>query len=250
MLQRITDALRRGFGWELVACALVDHTRGMCVYEALSTGTEAGVSAGFSHSIAEGVAGEVARTGLALVLDDVDTRSHSRPAMRGTRSKLCVPVRHGGEVVALLKVESTRTGAFRGQLPLLETVAEQVAGAIASARLHGQLLHRASLLEMVREVSHAALDAGELGLLLDRVVAYIRERFDLTVVSIFLTTEDGQHFRETAHSGCTPDEAGRQDSWPADMGIVGRAIRTGEPQLVLDVAADPDYLHLHDSVGA
>ena len=173
-----------------------------------------------------------------------------RPAMPAARSKLCVPVRHGGEVVALLKVESSHPAAFRGQLPLLETVAEQVAGAIASARLHSELVHRASLLEMVRDVSHAALDAGELGLLLDRVVAYIHERFDLAVVSIFLTTPDARHFRETAHSGCTADEAGRQDRWPASFGVVGRAIRTGEPQLVPNVSADADYLRVHDGVTA
>lgn len=250
MLQRITDAMRRGFGWELVACAMLDHARGVCVYEALSTGAQAGVRVGFSHPVAEGVMGEVARTGTARLLDDVAALAVSRPAMPGTRSKLCVPVRHGGEVVALLKLESSAPAAFRGQLPLLETVAEQVAGAIASARLHRELTHRAALLEMVREVSHAALDAGELRLLLDRVVAYIRERFDLAVVSIFLTTEDGGHFRETAHSGCTRDEAVRQDQWPAGSGIVGRALGTGLAQLVPDVTADPDYLRVHASVAS
>jgi diguanylate cyclase (GGDEF)-like protein len=30
--------------------------------------------------------------------------------------------------------------------------------------------------------------------------------------------------------------------WPLDMGVCGRAYHTGEPQLVTDVAADPDYL--------
>ncbi len=31
--------------------------------------------------------------------------------------------------------------------------------------------------------------------------------------------------------------------WPTNMGVVGRALRTHEPQLVLDVDSDPDFLH-------
>lgn len=247
MLQRITDALQRAFGWEFVACIVVDAARGRFSAEALSPGAANGLRAGTSRPLGHGVVGMVARSGEAMVLHDACGSGVHGGLMPAARSILCVPVRHRGEVVALLDVESTESDAFHGQLPVLETVAEQVAGAIASARLHRQVAHRARLLEMVSEVSKAALEAGELKLLLDRVVEYIRQHFELAVVSILLTEGRRREFREMAHSGYgnLPRER-----WIVAEGVVGRAIRTREPQLVLDVEADPDFVRIRPGVVA
>ncbi|HYW06830.1 MAG TPA: diguanylate cyclase, partial [Longimicrobium sp.] len=247
MLQRITDALQRGFGWEFVACIVVDAARGRFSAEALSADVATGLRAGISRPLGQGVVGMVARSGESMVLHDACTSGVHGGLMPGARSILCVPVRHRGEVVALLNLESGDPDAFQEQLPVLETVAEQVAGAIASARLHKQVAHRARLLEMVSEVSKAALEAGELKLLLDRVVKYIRQRFDLAVVSILLTEGRRRAFREIAHAGYG-DLSGER--WTVAEGVVGRAIRTREPQLVLDVEADPDFVCMRPGVVA
>jgi diguanylate cyclase (GGDEF)-like protein len=42
---------------------------------------------------------------------------------------------HNGEVLAVLNAESKRVGAFRGQRPMLETVADQIAGILRAAHL-------------------------------------------------------------------------------------------------------------------
>ena len=248
MLQRITDALKRGFGWEFVACIVVDGSRGRFSAEALSADGATLLRSGISRPLGHGVVGTVARGGEGVVLDDIHSTGIHSGLMPGARSILCVPVRHRGEVVALLDLESSVPGAFRDQLPLLRTIAEQVAGAIASARLHRQVAHRAHLLEMVSEVSKAALEAGELKLLLDRVVVYIREHFDLSVVSILLTDGRRREFREMAHAGYAVIPDG--DRWTVSEGVVGRAIRTGEAQLVLDVDADPDFMRINPGVKA
>lgn len=245
MLQRITDAMMRHFGWEFVACVSVDPARGRFVCEALSTYGPTDVHVGYSRAIGSGVVGEVALTGKAVLLDDVRDAVNYVETQRGTRSEVCVPVLHHGETVALLNLESTRPAAFRDELPLLETVAEQVAGAIASARLHEELQRRARLLEMVGEVSKAAMDAGELRLLLERVVAYVHARFPLLLCSILLADVEGGEFTQTATAGTLHREAFAGARWPTSTGIVGRALRTGEPQLVTDVRADPDYLEVN-----
>jgi len=245
MLQRITDALSRKFGWEFVACVSIDRARGRFMCEALSTSASTDVHPGYSRELGSGVVGEVALTGRPILLDDVRAYPNYVDTLRGAVSELCVPVLHQGETVAILNLESTRPAAFRHQLPLLQTVAEQVAGAIASARLHAELTHRAGLLETLGELGRVATDAGELGLLLDRVVGFVHERFPLQLAAILLVDGDEREFHQTAFAGDLVRAARPGRRWPVTSGIVGRAIRTGEAQLVPDVRADPDYLRVN-----
>jgi len=135
MLQRITDALAQKFGWEFVACVTVDHERKRFVCEAVTSSQSTDIEVGYSRELGSGVVGEVAMLARPILLDDVRTSKNYVETMPGTRSELCVPVLHRGELVAILNLESTRPRAFHDQLPLVQTVADQIAGAIHSARL-------------------------------------------------------------------------------------------------------------------
>lgn len=248
MFQRVADALRRKFGWEYVAAASVDWERNRFVCEALSTDLPSAIYVGYTRELGTGVVGEVALTGRPILLDDVRTADNFVDTLPGARSELCVPVRHGGRTVAVLNLESTRAGTFHDQLPLLETVAEQVAGAIANARLYDELRRRARLLEMVSEVSKAALEAGELDLLLTRIVEYVHCHFPLSTAAILLVDAEQSEFEQTAQAGGVERTVPLKKKWGVDRGIVGRAIRTGEVQLVMDVREDPDYLEVDPRV--
>ena len=50
MLQRITDALARTFGWEFVACVSIDAGRERFVCEALSTAVPTEVRPGYGRA--------------------------------------------------------------------------------------------------------------------------------------------------------------------------------------------------------
>ena len=250
MLQRITDALARTFRWEFVACVSIDAAHDRFVCEALSTTVPTDVHPGYSRALGSGVVGEVALTGRPILLDDVRAHPNYVDTLPGAMSELCIPVLHHGETVAILNLESTRPAAFRGQLPLLQTVAEQVAGAVASARLHAELTRRAELLAMLGELGRVATDAGELGLLLDRVVSYVHQRFPLLLAAILLVDMEKGEFGQTAFAGELAADARRGMRWPVTTGIVGRAIRTGETQLVADVRTDPDYLSVNGTTVA
>jgi diguanylate cyclase (GGDEF)-like protein len=250
MFQRVADALRRTFGWEYVACASVDWERNRFVCEALSTDMPSGIYVGYSRELGSGVVGEVALTGKPILLDDVRTADNFVDTLPGAAAELCVPVRHGGRTVAVINLESTRPGAFHGQITLLETVAEQVAGALANARLYDEVRRRARLLEMVSEVSKAALDAGQLDPLLQRIVDYVHAHFPLATAAILLVDEEYGEFEQTAHAGGVLQRVPLGTKWTFDQGVVGRAIRTGEPQLVPDVGADPDYVDVDASVAS
>src|SRR5437762_11464174 len=195
MMQRITDALASKFEWEFVALVMVDNHRGTFVCEAVTSAQPTEIHAGYSRALGSGVVGEVAAIEHPILLDDVRTFPNYVETMPGTMSELCVPVHHG-ELVAILNLESTRLAAFHDQLPLLITVADQIAGAIANARLFEETRQRARLMEMMSEVSRTALEATDLTELLDRIVRYVRERFAVERVSINLR-DAGAHAGET-----------------------------------------------------
>jgi diguanylate cyclase (GGDEF)-like protein len=186
MMQRITDALARKFEWEFVALVMVNADRTAFVCEAVASTQPTEIHAGYSRPLGSGVVGEVATTRKPILLDDVGTFPNYVETMPGTMSEICVPVLHHDDLVAILNLESVRPAAFHDQLPLLVTVADQIAGAIANARLFEETRKRARLMEMMSEVSRTALEATDLGELLENVVRYVLEQFPVERVTITL----------------------------------------------------------------
>jgi len=244
MLQRIAEALQARFACDLVALVRVDRDPPRFVCEAAVARLPTPVRPGYARELGSGVVGQVASSGEPLLIDDVGAFPEYVETMSGIRSEVCVPVLHRGRVVALLNLESRRRAAFRGQLRLLTAVAEQIAGAIASARLFEEVRRRAFFLEVLSEVSRTALETGDLDQVLGRIVRYLRAKFDLALAAIVVADESGAEWVHRAIATRGDLAVPRRRRWPVGAGVVGRAIRTGEPQRVLDVAADPDFFAL------
>ncbi len=247
MLQRLTDALARRLEVELVSLVRVDHEERRFVCEALTSRLPTEVHVGYGRPIGSGVVGHVAASGEPLRLDDVAEFANYVETMRGVRSELCLPIKHRGEVVALLNLESTRRAAFRDFEPLALAVAEQIAGAISSARLYEEIRRRAFVLEVLGEVSRAALASAELREVLSRIVHFLQQRFDLLLGAIVVANEAGTEWEHRALAMRHPQPVLRR-RWPVGAGVVGRAIRTGEPQLVLEASEDPEFFALDGQV--
>jgi diguanylate cyclase (GGDEF)-like protein len=248
MLQRVSDTLRQTCGWEFVACVSLDLDENRFVCEALSTDLPTTIHVGYSRPLGSGVVGEVASSGQPVLLDDVSAFSGYVETLAGARSELCVPVRHQGKTIALFNLESLRPAAFRGQLPLLERVAEQLSGVIAHAQMYDEVRRRARLLEMVSEVSRVALEAEDRTAILHRIVEYVHSRFPLSTAAILLVDEEAGTFEQSAHVGGVAMTTPVGVRWDYTRGIVGRAIQTRQPQIVEDVGVDPDYLLVDPSV--
>lgn len=248
MLQRITDTLAHKFGWQFVALMTVDRERNVFVCEAMTSMVPTTVYVGYGRALGSGVVGQVAQTGEAMVIDDVRTWPNYIDTLHGAQSEICVPVCHHGRLVAVLNIESMEAGAFHGQLPLLTTVADQIAGAIASAQLYEELRRRAALMEMMSEVSRTALDATDLNELLERIVRFVHGRFPLEVVAIVMYDQARHEFVQGASAGTLQTHATTR--WPASRGVMGRCIRTGETQIVTDVMRDPEYIAVNERVAS
>jgi len=249
MLQRVSDLVAARFGCEFVALVRVDREPARFVCEALTTSLPTEVHVGYGRELGSGVVGRVALTGEPVVLDDVALDPQYVETLPGARSELCVPVRQHGAVLAVLNLESPRRAAFRGRLPLFLEVADQISGAVASALWLEASRRRTAHLEILAELSRRALAVEDLDDRLARVVEFLRERLDLELVALLVADERGRVWRHRAIASLRAGELERRATWPTSSGVVGRAMRTGEPQLVLDVASDPDYLAI-DRVSA
>jgi diguanylate cyclase (GGDEF)-like protein len=250
MLQRITDALAARFSWEFVALVRIDQDPARFVCEAVTTALPSAVHVGYGRELRSGVVGEVAATGQPILLDDVRAHPNYIETLPGARSELCVPIKHRGGVVAILNLESPRLSAFHFQLPLVQAIAEQIAGAVASARLYAETKQRVGYLEVLGEISRIALEGEDLDDLIERIARFVHDRFGFALVAIVVADESGRFWKHRALITDQPLCVDKDNRWSVEAGVVGRAIRSGEPQLVLDVRHDPDYFPALEDVAA
>jgi signal transduction histidine kinase len=73
-------------------------------------------------------------------------------------------------------------------------------------------------------------------------------RANVGLVAVIVETEDGTRGLRFLVSQGYPEESmatyEEDDLWSLDEGIIGRVVRTGEPELVEDVTSDPDYVEI------
>lgn len=120
-----------------------------------------------------------------------------------------------------------------------------------ASELSEGLRERANLLEILATVAREALEADSLDGLLQRVVEFVHERLPVTIVSVILLDPGGTRFEKEVWTGSIDlEQPGESGEWPVTIGLAGRCARTGEPQLVLDVRSDPDYVPGNTRVAA
>jgi len=67
-------------------------------------------------------------------------------------------------------------------------------------------------------------------------------------VAIVIADESGAEWSHRAFATRGPIDLELPPRWSVERGVVGRAIRSGQPQFVSDVSADPDYFHVNEAV--
>ncbi len=241
-LQQIVRLLQEHLHCEFVACASIDLRSGRFRCEALATDIPSMIHVGYGRDLGSGVVGEVAASGQTLYVADVTRHANYVETMPGAHSELCVAMRHNGEVMGVINAEALRCDAFAEEIDLLETIAEQLAGMFAAERLSSEQRQRVELLSMLSELSRTAIDADGLDEVLLRIVQFLRERFALESVGVLLADSSPDRLRFSAHAGNSVFHGRSGGDWPATLGIVGRAFRTGQAQYVADVIGDPDYV--------
>ncbi|MEW6047731.1 MAG: sensor domain-containing diguanylate cyclase, partial [Bacillota bacterium] len=141
LIDRLLRLVRDMFGYPNPAILLVDEEAG-----GLRLAGAYGYDApdNLRIPLERGVTGYVARTGLAVRVDDVTRDSRYIPGVRGARSEIAVPIHIKERVLGVLNVESTKVSAFTDEdVRVLQMVADQAAVALQNAHLLGLTAHMA-----------------------------------------------------------------------------------------------------------
>jgi PAS domain S-box-containing protein len=136
MLHELLARLSEELAVDEASVLLLDDATGELVMSATHGRLDAQESA-VRIPLGVGVAGRVAATGEALVVEDVSTGAVVSPHLATHMSSTAaVPVRSDGRVVGVLRVSTQERRQFPpGHIRLLEIVADRMAGALARARL-------------------------------------------------------------------------------------------------------------------
>lgn len=101
---------------------------------------------------------------------------------------------------------------------------------------------RAGIADLLLDLSYILLFEDDIDVMLQGIVAYLRERFGLSLATIALMEADGRNLVLRAYAGNSRVDLRPGVIWPAERGLTGRALRQRGTVFVADVHADPDYV--------
>lgn len=140
LLELVTNVVSHRFGFYHVGVFLIDPVEKAAVLRASnSLGGRRMVARKHSLPIGQvGIVGHVAASGEARIALDVgeDATFFNNPDLPETRSEMALPLSVRGQIIGVLDVQSTQSGAFTpADVETLNILADQVAIAIENARL-------------------------------------------------------------------------------------------------------------------
>ena len=176
---------------------------------------------------------EVIRKSRQLITQDYVRECQARnltPILENVYAWMGVPLNAGAESIGALSIGS-RDGATaytRGQLELLQAIADQTAGAIVKARLLQETQQRARQLSTLNEITRQLTSTLELGPLLQNILENAVGILNCEAGSLLLLDEQSKElvFKVTV-GPVAANLIGQR--LPAGTGIVGRAVQTRSP---------------------
>jgi signal transduction histidine kinase len=240
---------------EAASLWITDEEHGELVFK-VNLGPAVGSLAGMRLPLGRGIAGEVAVSGRPIIVNDVhnDPRWFKGVDERSgfeTRAMAVVPLIAKDMIIGVIQVINKRNGtAFTdADLALLTSFAAQAAGAIENARLFEltdqALAARLEELSVMQQIDRELNAAGlNLERVLNLTLEWAMRHTGATAGVVGLVDHEHHGVQLLAMQGYR-EEFQRYRSgelWPIDRGIAGRVIRSGQPEIVADVTADPDYI--------
>ncbi len=219
--------------------------------------------------LGEGIAGEVARSGEARLLRDLDPgAADGRTAPYATGSAICAPLRLRGDVLGVINLNDKRgrDGRYRefdeDDLMLAVVLANQGAMAIEAARsmesareqalLRKNLVHleaqvdalegQAAALQVVQQVTDLVVSSHGLDEVLTRIVRGTTSLLGARRGSLMLVDPQSGEMRMRAAVG-VPAEVFEGARSRVGRGIAGGVALRGEPTLIRDLSGGDGAAH-------
>jgi len=150
---------------------------------------------GIRLKLGESVAGRVAQTRQPLRIDDYSIWDGRTLKFGGVpfRAVLDVPMLYGGELIGVLTADETGDSERKfseADERLLTLFASQAAGAIHSARLHEETIHRLKHLQVLRVVDQAISSSLDMRLTLNILLTHAISQLGVDAADVFLLHPD------------------------------------------------------------
>ncbi len=194
LVQRVVDLAQERFGLYYAGLFLVEETKEGGKWAVLVAGTgEAGkkmVADGHRLEVGgQSMIGRCIATAHADIrqrVDEADVR-FVNPLLPETRAEMALPLISRGEVIGALTIQSAQEGIFSQEdIAVFQAMANQVANAIANARLVETVQMRLREMEILEEVSTAVSSMFSLDYTLDATVRALSEEMAFTYIAINL----------------------------------------------------------------
>jgi GAF domain-containing protein/DNA-binding response OmpR family regulator len=187
LLNETIDLISKQFGFYHAGAFLLDEQNEYAVLQAASSeGGQRMLAREHKLKVGEvGIVGYVAGTGEPRVALDVGTDAvyFDNPDLPNTRSEMALPLKVRERVIGVLDVQSTQKAAFsEDDMAVLQTLADQLATAIANANLFQRVREDSMRRALINEVNQAAASSLDVEELLDRAGEAISRQLEMPCV--------------------------------------------------------------------
>jgi PAS domain S-box-containing protein len=266
VLDRAAHLVQESFGYHHVGLFTLDHEQGELVMRAKAGDSTDLYPPEHRLELEQGIVGWVGYHGKSLLANDVDVEPqyvNLYSDVVPTRSELSVPIKVGGEIVGVIDVQSPALDAFDEEdVMVMETLADQIAAAIANARLYetvqqelaerkraeAVLERRAAQLALLNDVGGKIASVLDLDSVLDRAAQLVREGFGYHHVGLFTLDRAQEELVMRAKAGDFTDLYPSGHRLKVGQGMVGWVGQSCESLLANDVDAEPRYVNLYPNV--
>ena len=153
------------------------------------------------------------------------------PFLPETRSELALPLVSRGEAIGALTIQSMQEAAFSDEdVTILQTMADQLANAIANARLFDRAQTQADEMSILSELAQSLSTRLTVQEVLDEVHQGASRLLDAT--NFYIALYDADTHRVSFPYDTTEEERDRFSILPADRGITGYIIRHRKSVLI------------------
>lgn len=195
----------------------------------------------------KGVIGRVARTGQPVLIADVTKDRDYVIGDPSITSEAAVPIVVDNRVLGVLNIESTASRTLRqSDLDLMLTLAAQLGVAMRNALLYEESTRARDELTVLYDAVKTISSSLELAAVLENLVTVTCRAFGYEFGAIMLADEASGELVVNAVYGYTPEALNVRV--PLGKGVTGWVLRTGKPELVSDVDADPRYIAVNPLV--
>lgn len=228
LLPEVMRLIREHLGYHPVHCITVDEA-GSLHYRATTADVYA---ATFMEQLLDdeqtGIIAEAARTGTAVLVNDVHNDPRYVEDDPHTRSELAVPMRFADRTVGILDVQSSDVGRFdETDVFVIQTLADQIALALERAHAFSAQREEAWRLNVLLQAAGELNRTGAMGEVLNTAVRLPLRLLDCRRCCYLAWDKHRQRFVAAAAAGLSPTE---EDE------LIGQSF----PASLYDVQADTD----------